>query len=123
MSTINDNLDYGSILLPEEEKVSPKNRRKKARDQDTQSSRLQENKKSRENLLETQDSRNQEKKKARIIIDSSGRTRRPANITLQDDVKEALDILAVKRRVRPWTLLDQALREFLTKEGISLETK
>lgn len=93
----------------------PKNSRK----QEVKKSRAQENKIS--GSQEFKKSRIKESKNTRVTIDKSGATRRAANITLCDDVKEALDILAIKRRVRPWKLLDQALREFLMKEGIKLE--
>ena len=58
----------------------------------------------------------QENKKSRIVTDAEGNTRRPANIMMRDDVKMALDVLAAHRRVRVWTLIDQALKEFLERE-------
>ena len=65
-------------------------------------------------------SRDVKVKNTRVVRDASGRTRRPANVTIADDVKEALDILAIKRRERPWKLLDDALRLYLKSQGIQL---
>jgi len=61
---------------------------------------------------------NQEIKKSRVVTDKSGNTRRPVNMTLCDDVSEALNILAIKRRVRPWHILNEALRRYLREEGV-----
>lgn len=105
----------------QEPKNSINQESKNSRKQEVKKSRAQENKIS--GSQEFKKSRIKESKKTKVTIDKSGATRRPANITLCDDVKEALDILAVKRRVRPWKLLDQALRVFLAKEGIILDTK
>jgi hypothetical protein len=121
MSRINDTVDYGSILFPEDGKNRRKKNNKNPRAQETKNSRIQEVRS--KNMDKLKKPRTQENKKSREVVDGSGRIRRPANITLQDDVKEALDILAAKRRVRPWKLLDQALREFLEKEGIKLDAK
>lgn len=76
--------------------------------------RTQENKKSR--VQESKKSRDIDNKKSKVVTDTSGQTRRPANITIADDVKVAMDVLAAQRRVRVWTLYDQACREFLAKE-------
>ena len=88
---------------------------KKTRTPAPKSSRTQENKKSR--IPENKNSKDPEFKKSRVVTDSSGKTRRPANITIADDVKVAMDVLAAQRRVRVWTLYDQACRELLAKEG------
>ncbi len=92
-------MDYNSILL------APETVDDTAKASGIQVQKSRENKKS----------SNQENKKSRAIIDSSGRVRRPVNITLADDVKIRLDVLAARRQVRVWTLIDQALREFLDK--------
>lgn len=83
---------------------------KKSRGRRSKKSRVADDKNS--GLLET--------KNSRAITDASGRTRRPANITIADDVKEALDILAIKRRVRVWVLLDKALRAYLNSQGVNI---
>lgn len=97
--TINSEQDYSVLfgtLKDSGEKPSPLVN--KSRHQDIHTSRLLEN------------------KRTRVISDEEGNTRRPTNITIRDDVKIALDVLAARRRVKVWTLIDRALREFLERE-------
>lgn len=89
-----------------------------SRTPDVKKSRVQGIKASRKPAIKK--SRDVKVKNTRVVRDASGRTRRPANVTIADDVKEALDILAIKRRERPWKLLDDALRLYLKSQGIRL---
>lgn len=43
------------------------------------------------------------------------RNTRPITITMSNDVKESITILAAQERVRPWIVVDRALREYLEK--------
>lgn len=63
-------------------------------------------------------SRTHENKNSRVIRDKEGNSRRPVNITLCDDVSEALNILAIRKRERTWRLIDEALRRYLNEEGV-----
>ena len=66
--------------------------------------------------MEINDSSGQEIRKSRAIASNNG-TRRPVNITMFDDVKIALDIMAARKRTWTWRLIDEALREYLHREG------
>lgn len=151
MATINEGHDYASELFGvgllsgednphksvsaqefkstrvQELKMSSTQENKSSRSQEAKNSRKQPNKTSRGQELKTpsrqgnKTSCTNEVKKSRTVTDSEGRTRRPANIMMYDDVKVALDILAVRRRVWVWTLIDQAIQEFLHKEGNEIQ--
>ncbi len=45
------------------------------------------------------------------------RNTRPITITMSNDVKESITILAAQERVRPWIVVDRALREYLEKRN------
>lgn len=68
-------------------------------------------------IKENKNSRKKEKDRAIIEEGELSQSRRPVNLTMEDELKVALDVLAAKRRVRPWKLLDEALREYLTRYG------
>ena len=107
-STINSEQDYDSILFQSEEKNAPSTpKNKKSRGEEVKKTRSKESK----------NPRTQEHKKSRVIINEEGKIRRPANIMMMDDIKIALDVLAARRRVWSWQLIDQALREFLEREN------
>lgn len=133
-STINSRQDYSSLFWVGETASSDSPSIRDSGNSKTQNVKKEKNpvvKKTRNQVIqksvrqelkatgdkEDKISRGQEVKKSRVIIDSDGNSRRPANITIQDDVKQALDILAIKRRTRPWKLIDIALREYLEREG------
>ena len=90
MKTINDTVDYSQLFS-------------EARSQESKNSREQEFKRA----------RNQEVKTAREWVDSTGRKRRPVNLTMYDDTKLAIDILAARRRVRASVIIEEALHEYL----------
>lgn len=151
MATINEGHDYANELFgigllsgennphkrestqefksprAQELKQSSKQENKNSRPQEAKTSRSLQNKTSRGQELKKQSRQGNETsstndvKKSRTVTDSEGRTRRPANIMMYDDVKVALDILAVHRRVWVWTLIDQALKDFLNKEGCEIQ--
>lgn len=58
----------------------------------------------------------QECKNNRVIVEN-GQARRPVNMTLLDDNHIHLHILAAKRLVQPWKLLNEAIRRYLVEEG------
>jgi len=59
----------------------------------------------------------QENKKSRVVYDIDGTTRRPANLTLVDELRIAINVLAAKRQIRPWVLINEAIRTYLINEG------
>lgn len=67
---------------------------------------------------EVKKSTNKETKKSRKTPNKTEMIRHAVNLTMCDDVKEALDILAVKKKVRPWKMLDKILRKYLKGEGM-----
>lgn len=58
----------------------------------------------------------QENKKSRATT-SGGIRRCPANITIREDYQIALNVIAARRRVRMWTLLDEAIGRYLKDIG------
>lgn len=114
MSTINSRHNYDDVVMPPQNsdlqefsavKVKVEN---ETREQESKTSRSHENK----------ISRKQENKNGRIVSDEKGLHRRPVNMTMCDDVKLALDILAARRRERTWKVLDAALRKYLHDEKV-----
>lgn len=55
--------------------------------------------------------------KSRVVVDRRGKTRRPVNLTLEDELSIAMKILAAKRQVPPCKLINEALRRYLIEEG------
>ena len=58
----------------------------------------------------------QDSKNTRVIVEN-GQARRPVNMTLLDENHIHLHILAAKRLVQPWKLLNEAIRRYLVEEG------
>ena len=58
----------------------------------------------------------QESKNSRVIVEN-GHSRRPTNMTILDEYRIGLNILAAKRFVKPWKLLNEAIRRYLIEEG------
>ena len=115
--------DFGAqeakISRTPEDKKSATQDNKNARNQEINKSRVQEVKTSRKQKRKVTKecaTDTQEVKKSRTTT-SGGITRRPANITIREEYQIALNVLAAKRQIKPWILLDDAIRRYLTAEG------
>lgn len=96
----------------QDNKNARKQENKKSRVQEVKTSRKQKRKVTKECATDTQ-----EVKKSRITT-SGGITRRPANITIREEYQIALNVLAAKRQIKPWVLLDEAIRRYLIAEEV-----
>lgn len=74
--------------------------------------------------LITEEPANQENKlsttpvsKTRVVVDRLGKTRRPVNLTMEDDLIFHLKILAAKKQTQVWKVLADAVRQYLIAEG------
>lgn len=117
MSTINSQQDYDDLLMLSSNPNGDDEDGVKIPRAD-KNTRIKESKRARNQDNENQKKRKQDSKKERIVSDEKGLLRRPVNMTMCDDVKLALDILAARRRERPWKVLDTALRKFLQDEKV-----
>ena len=95
----------------QDNKISRGQEVKKSSEQDIKKSRHQEFKRTRRQA--DKKSKGHQLKKSRRVIDQYGKVRRPANITIREEVQVAFNVMAAQRQVKVWTLYDQALTEFL----------
>jgi hypothetical protein len=105
MSNINEGADYAFLFPDRDNQTCPSRKYKKTGKQELKNSRTQEFNKTRK----------QENKDSRVLIDEAGRTRRPANLTMCDDVRAELARMAVEKGVKVWRLVDMALNEYIKR--------
>lgn len=111
-SEILKSIEQGNKKQREEDSKNSSNQEiKKSRAQEIKTTRKQEH-----NDIKDCSDATQKVKKSRMAT-SGGITRCPANITIREEYQIALNVLAAKRQVRPWTLLDEAIRQYLITEG------
>lgn len=115
---VTTNSDTKNSITKESKNVGNKEVKKK-RNKEKQKTRVSITKKVKETNRnqEVKKSTKKETKKSRKTPNKTEMIRHAVNLTMCDDVKEALAILAAKRRVMLWKLLDQAVRQYLKREG------
>ena len=135
MDTINSSVNYSDLFdvgktnepmterkIEHEDNISCEHENKRTRDNDIKiilnSNPERRRGRPKKSIPEKPDS--QDNKKLRVV-NQDGRTRRPANLTLIDEYRIKLNVLAANRMVPMWKLLNEAIRRFLIEEGVFVE--
>ena len=101
-TTINDKIDYGLALFGSQDIKTTSH-------EDTKEPRIEEPKKSRTNVVKNERSKAKKKSRSNEVRNS----RLAVNIIMVDDTVMTLKTKAIKMGVKSWTLIDDALQEYL----------